>query len=43
MFGSLFGKKKKPVMFDLTPEQDEYLADANTSLQEYEKRYGLVR
>ncbi len=46
MFGSLFGKKKEPVTFDLTPEQDEYLADAiqiyNNSLKEYEKKYGFA-
>jgi hypothetical protein len=47
MFGSLFGKKKKPVMFNLTPEQDVYLADAikiyNSSLLEYDTKYGFTK
>jgi hypothetical protein len=47
MFGKLFGKKKEPTTFDLTPDQDEYLADAiqlyNKSQKEYGEKYGFAQ
>ena len=46
MFGNLFKVKKKTISFDLTPDQDEYLADAiqiyNKSLKEYDDKYGFT-
>lgn len=45
MLGNLFRKNKSQASFQLTPEQDEYLADAiqiyNKSQKEFRKTYGF--